>query len=222
MGWLAGAVHWVVATNWVIEVMHHYGGLAWLGAVGALVGMGLILGATWALIAGITALVPAVWRPWIFPFAWVAVDALRRFQPFQFPWNDVAAVVAHQPAMLASLPVWGASGLGWALLSCGAGFWGAARADRRPAAVALLIATVGCTISFSALAPDFEPSGAPVRVAVLQPGTTLEEKWDPGEWQEVTNRVWTLTSGRVAGGHESGLDPDPPGGRRRRRSRALA
>jgi apolipoprotein N-acyltransferase len=32
-----------------------------------------------------------------------------------------------------------------------------------------------------------------VRVAVLQPGTTLEEKWDPDEWEAIADRVWTLT-----------------------------
>ena len=31
LGWAAGTVHWVVATHWVHEVMHHYGGLPWIG-----------------------------------------------------------------------------------------------------------------------------------------------------------------------------------------------
>jgi len=208
LGWLAGTVHWVVAANWVLEVMHHYGGLPWIGAVGALVGMGLFLGVIWALVTGLVALVPPVWRIWFFPAAWVAVDALRRFQPYQFPWNDVAAVVAHQPAMLGSLPVWGASGLGWALVACGAGLWGLARRDRQPAATALLIAAVGCTVTCTALAPDFAPSGAPVRIAVLQPGTTLEEKWDPDDWQEITDRVWTLTRQAAEAGAEIVLWPE--------------
>lgn len=208
LGWVAGTVHWVVATNWVLEVMHHYGGLPWFGALGALIGMGLYLGLIWAVVAGLLAWVPAPWRIWFFPAAWIAIDGLRRFQPYQFPWNDMAAVVAHQPAVLGSLPVWGASGLGWALVACGTGMWGLARRDRRPVAAALLIATVGCAVTFTAVAPDFVPAGAAVRIAVLQPGTTLEEKWDPGEWQEITDRVWSLTRRAADAGAEVVLWPE--------------
>jgi len=193
LGWFAGTVHWVVATHWVHGVMHHYGGLPWIGAAAALVVMGVILAVSWAAVLGMAALLPPAWRLWFFPAAWVAVDALRRFQPIQFPWNDVAASVASQPFLLGSLPVWGATGLGWAMVAAGVGGWGLLRRDRRPAAAALVVAAVGFTITFAALAPGFEPSGEPLRAAVLQPGTTLEEKWDPGEWQEIADRVWTQT-----------------------------
>jgi len=208
IGWFAGTVHWVVAANWVLEVMHHYGGLPLAAAVGSLVGMAAISGLTWALTVGLAARVPAPWRIWLFPMAWVAVDALRRFQPFQFPWNEVAVVFGNLPVMLGSLPIWGASGLGWAIVALGAGLWGLARGDRRPAAVALLIAVVGCTVVFSALAPTIEPSGSSVRMAVLQPGTTLEEKWDPGEWQEIADRVWALTREAAHSGAEIVLWPE--------------
>jgi apolipoprotein N-acyltransferase len=177
--------------------MHHYGGLPWLGAAGAVLVMAAILATTWLVVVGVTALVPGPWRIWLLPAAWVAVDAVRRFHPYRFPWNDLAATVADRPALLGSLPVWGASGLGWALVAVGAGLWGLLRRDRRPAAAALLVAAVGATISATALAPGFTPSGPPVRIAVLQPGTSLEEKWDPGEWQAIADRVWTLT-GRAA------------------------
>jgi apolipoprotein N-acyltransferase len=208
LGWLAGTLHWVVATHWVTGVMHHYGGLPLLGAVASLVGMGAILGITWAVVVGLTALVPPVWRVWFLPVAWVAVDAVRRFQPFQFPWNDVAVVVAHRPALLGSLPVWGASGLGWALVACGAGLWGLSKSDRRPVSTALLIAAVGCTVTFSAVAPAFYSTGETVRVALLQPGTTLEEKWDPGEWQEIADRVWALTRSAADEGADVVLWPE--------------
>ena len=208
LGWLAGTIHWVVATHWVHEVMHHYGGLPWLGALGALFGMGLILGTLWAVVVGATALVPAPWRIWLLPAAWVAVDALRRFQPFQFPWNDIAVVLADTPALLGSLPVWGASGLAWALMAAGAGLWGAVRQDRRPAAAALVIAAVGGVVTASALAPPFEACGQPIRVAVLQPGTTLEEKWDPGKWKEISDRTWNLTRHAADAGAEVVVWPE--------------
>jgi apolipoprotein N-acyltransferase len=208
LGWLAGTVHWVLAINWVHGVMHDYGGLPWLGALGALVGLGLYLGLIWALIAGLTSWVPTPWRIWFLPVAWVAIDTLRRFQPYQFPWNDIAVVVSGQPGLMTSVPVWGASGLGWALVALGAGAWGLSRQDRRPAAAALLIAAVGSAVTLSALAPGFESSGPPVRVAVLQPGTTLEEKWDPGEWEGIVDRVWSLTRRAADAGAEVVVWPE--------------
>jgi len=208
LGWLAGTVYWMVAVNWVIGVMHHYGGLPLAGAVGALVGMGLILGVTWLLVAGLTALVAPPWRIWLFPFAWVAVDTLRRFQPFQFPWSDVALVFGDHPVLLGSLPVWGASGLGWAVVAIGTAGWGLTRSDRRPAAAALLILTVCLTIVFSVVSPSVRPSGSPIRVAVLQPGTTLEEKWDPAEWEEIADRVWALTRRAADAGAQVVLWPE--------------
>lgn len=193
LGWLAGTIYWVVATNWVLEVMHHYGGLSLIAAVGAVFGMGAYLGMIWLLIVGLSALVAPPWRIWFFPVAWVAIDALRRFQPYQFPWSDVALVFGNLPAMLGSLPVWGASGLGWAMVAIGAGLWGLTRRDLRPAAVGLLIAALGSALAFSVVAPQFGGTGRTVRMAVIQPGTTLEEKWDPAEWQEIADRVWALT-----------------------------
>ena len=96
LGWLAGTVHWLVATSWVYDVMHHYGGLAAPAAVAVLLGMAAYLGIIWALIAGVVFLVPSVWRIWFLPVVWVGIDGLRRFQPYQFPWDDVAATVATE------------------------------------------------------------------------------------------------------------------------------
>jgi len=208
LGWLAGTVYWLVTTNWVLEVMHHYGGLAFPAAVGSIVGMAGYLGLVWIPIVGFSSLVPPAWRIWFFPVVWVVIDALRRFQPYQFPWSDVALVFGNLPAMLGSLPVWGASGLGWATMAVGAGLWGLARPVGRPAAAALLIAAVGSTIVFGALAPAPAPSGPPVRVAALQPGTSLEEKWNPAEWQEIADRVWMLTRRAADAGAEIVLWPE--------------
>jgi apolipoprotein N-acyltransferase len=208
LGWVAGTVQWFVATSWVFDVMHHYGGLSVPAAVASLFGMAMYLGIVWAAIAGVVSSVPSVWRIWFFPVAWVAVDSLRRFQPFQFPWNDVAATVAGQTALLDSTAVWGASGLGWALVGLGAGCWGMLRRTHRPVSAALLITVVAATITSTALAPKPEMVGPSMRIAVLQPGTSLEEKWDPGEWQEISDQVWTMTRRAADAGAELVLWPE--------------
>jgi len=208
LGWVAGTVHWLVATSWVYDVMHHYGGLSAPAAVASAVGMAMYLGIVWAVIAGVVSWVPSVWRIWFFPVAWVAIDGLRRFQPYQFPWDDVAATVAQKTMFLYSTAVWGASGLGWALVGIGAGCWGMTRRTRRPVSAALLIAAVAATITSTALAPKPEMVGQSVRVAVLQPGTSLEEKWDPGEWQEISDRVWSMTRRAADAGADVVLWPE--------------
>jgi apolipoprotein N-acyltransferase len=45
-----------------------------------------------------------------------------------------------------------------------------------------------------AVSPRPVPAGPGVTVAVVQPGTTLEEKWDPSMGREVADRVWSMTA----------------------------
>jgi apolipoprotein N-acyltransferase len=193
LSWLAGTVHWAIASNWVVAVMHDFGGLPLLGALVCLLVMALILGFSWAVVGWLAWLVPAPWRCLQLACAWSAVEAARQLPPYLFPWNPTAAALAHLPPLLGSLPVWGATGLGWAVVAVGAGLWGVSRhASRRSGAVlagSALLAILVCTL----IAPRPEPSGETLGVAVLQPGTTLEQKWDPGQATAIAARVWQLT-----------------------------
>ena len=127
LGWLAGTVHWAVATNWVVSVMHHYGGLAEPLAVAGLVGMGAYLGLLWALAAAVAAAVPNSWRIWLFPAVWIAATVLQRFPPYGFTWTGIASAFVDWPWLMASVSVWGASGLGWCIAALAAGLWGLTR-----------------------------------------------------------------------------------------------
>jgi apolipoprotein N-acyltransferase len=200
LGWLGGTVHWAVATNWVVPVMHHYGGLPSILAVGCLVAMAAILGVLWALAAALVSLVSPARRMWLFPALWVLVQVAPRFPPFGFPWNETASALAGHPHLLRSLPVWGASGLGWALVAVGSGLWGLTRRELRRTAAAVVGVAAALAVSLSLVAPDATPAGDVVRVAVIQPGTSLEEKWDPSQWREIADRVWSLTRSAAARG----------------------
>ena len=194
IGWLAGTVFWSVSSNWVVAVMHSYGGLPQLAAVGVLFGMGAYLGILWAVAAAVTALVPGRLRIWLFPPVWVAVTVLQRFQPYGFTWNDVASAFTEWPWLMQSLPVWGATGLSWSLVAAGAGAWGVARPGSRNAG-ALALATAALALAAAvAVSPRPTSVGRGVAVAVVQPGTTLEEKWDPSMGREVADRVWGMTA----------------------------
>jgi apolipoprotein N-acyltransferase len=86
--------------------------------------------------------------------------------------------------------------------------WGMKVRSRRPLSAALIIAAVAATVTSTALAPEPVADGPTVRVAVLQPGTSLEEKWDPREWQEIADRVWTLTRRAADAGADVVLWPE--------------
>jgi len=208
LGWLAGTVFWVVTTNWVVPVMHMYGGLPPLLAVGCLVFMGAYLGLLWALAAGVASLVPPRWRIWVFPPALLSIVVLQRFPPYGFTWTGAASAFVDWPWLMASLPVWGATGLGWWAVATGAGLWGLARpATRRTGGTALIVA-FGLLAVAALAAPVPSPSGEPLTVAALQPGTSLEEKWDPSQSLEVAERVWTMTVTAAGQGADIVLWPE--------------
>lgn len=193
LGWFAGLVHWLVAVNWVVPVMHHYGGLPMIAAVASLFAMALILGTCWAIAVGMSGLVSAPLRVWLFPVAYMVLDAGRQFWPLLFPWNPPAAALAQRPTLLTSLPVWGATGLGWAILACGAGLWGLLRRRTRVQGGVSVAAAVLLTVAAGVAAPPPRGDAQGLVVAAVQPGTSLEEKWDPSEWRSIEDRLWLLT-----------------------------
>jgi len=208
LGWFAGCVHWVVVTNWVVPVMHHYGGLPRLAAIGCLVGMGAYLGLLWAIAAGVSSLVPNEWRIWLFPVAWVAATVLQRFPPYGFTWTGPAAAFVEWPWLMGSLSVWGATGLGWCVVALSSAVWGLFRpGSRRSAAAALIFSVVALSLTIvTEQAPV--PTGEPLRVAGIQPGTSLEDKWDPSQSREITERVWTMTEEAALKGADLVLWPE--------------
>ena len=208
LGWLAGTVFWALTTNWVVPVMHRYGGLAEPLAVLGLLGMGAFLGTLWAVAAGLGSWVTPAWRVWLFPAAWVALGVLQRFPPFGFTWTGPASAFVDQPWLMATLPVWGATGLAWCALSFGAGLWGLLhRGARLSGALAAAAAAGACCLTV-ALAPSPTAAGGPLTVAVIQPGTTLEEKWDPSQAREIAERVWSMTAEAAVRGADLVLWPE--------------
>ncbi len=208
LGLLAGTVFWTVSTNWVVPVMHHYGGLPRLAAIGCLVGMGAYLGLLWAIAAGLSSLVPTGWRIWLFPVTWVAVTVLQRYPPYGFTWTGPAAAFVDWPWLMDSLPVWGSTGLGWCVIAVSSAVWGLFQFGmRRSAGTALIFSVVALGLTILS-APDPVPTGEPLRVAVIQPGTSLEEKWDPSQSKEVAERVWNITADAAVRGADLVLWPE--------------
>jgi apolipoprotein N-acyltransferase len=192
-GWLAGTVHWLIATSWVYAVMHDYGGLPVVAALICLLVMAIYLGFTWAVVTWVTSKVSPVLRVWLLPLVWAAIEAARQLPPYRFPWNPTAASLAEVSLALGSLPVWGATGLGWAIIAIGAGLWGLRALPTASQRLAALALPVLLTVLFTLAAPAPVPEGQPLVVAVLQPGTTLEESWSPSNARAIADRVWHLS-----------------------------
>ncbi len=193
LGWFAGMVHWMVASHWVVDVLADFGGFPIAGAWGGLMVMGLFLGSTWIGVALLTAWFSPRLRIVAFPAVWILAEVARRYPPYLFPWNTTASCLADQPSLLPSLSVWGATGLGWALVAVGAGAWGLCRRETRRWG-GVMIGAAGLAFGVMTLAaPGPDCRGEALTVALVQPGTTMEERWDPSSWPETTERVWALS-----------------------------
>ena len=208
LGLVAGTVFWTVSTNWVVPVMHHYGGLPRLAAIGCLVGMGAYLGLLWAIAAGLSSLVPTGWRIWLFPVAWVAVTVAQRFPPYGFTWTGPAAAFVDWPWLMDSLPVWGATGLAWCVIAVSSAVWGLFQyGTRRSGGAALIFSVVALSLTILT-APDPVPTGEKLRVVAIQPGTSLDQKWDPSQAKEIADRVWNMTADAAVRGADLVLWPE--------------
>lgn len=208
IGWFGGIIHWSVTVGWVTSVLHVYGGMPWVASAGSVLLMAVILGGGWAFAAAVTATVRSSWRPWMLPVAWIVMEAGWRFQPWRFPWNPVAAAMAAWTPLLGSLPVWGAAGLGWSVLAAGAGAAATIRGPKRRVGAALVaVAVVGLVVA-SVVAPSAGTEGETVSVAMIQPGTSQSERWDPSTWRETSERVFELTAEAAASGAEIVLWPE--------------
>jgi len=198
IGWLAGTVHWLVTVSWVVDVLVGYGGLPILAGWGSLLLMAVILGSTWAVVGAVTVCAPGVWRLALLPAVWTLLEVARRLPPFLFPWNTTAAVLSGKPLLLGALPTWGATGQGWALVALGCALWGLFRSElpRRAMAFAGAVIMLQALALVAARGP--ESSADDIEVAVIQPGTSLEERWNPAAWPETAERVWRLSASVLA------------------------
>jgi len=105
-------------------------------------------------------------------------------------------------------PVWGATGLGWCVVALSSAVWGLFQfGTRRSAGAALIFSVVALGLTI-VTAPAPVATGEPLRVVAIQPGTSLEQKWDPSQSKEIADRLWSMTADAAVRGADLVLWPE--------------
>ncbi len=171
--------YWCLSIRWIAYVVTVYGGQS--GVMG-IVSLGLtaaILSPPFALLAWGTAAVAPPGRGArlaAFPVLWMAGEHLRTVFAAGFPWNLTAHALYRHPVWLQSASVWGAYGVGAAVVAVSALLASVAVTRRvRPAALAAaLVLAFGVFGAMRLARPD--EAGPALSVALLQPNLTEEDR----------------------------------------------
>ena len=184
-GALFGMAFWCASIPWISYVVTTYGGQPRAMGVVCVALLALIL-AEWPAVVGwgtVAAGPPGSGiRFAAFPVLWAATEHARSVIYGGFPWNLTGWALARRPVWIQTASVWGVYGLGFAAAAVAALL--AASALRRrlwPAGAAgafvLLVGAFGAMRL--AAAPDRAATGESLRVALIQPNLTEEDRKTP-------------------------------------------
>jgi apolipoprotein N-acyltransferase len=237
LGWLHGAVTWLVAVPWIVPTVTTFGHLpGWLGGL-ALLALAAFLGLYDFAFAALGA---RLWRRGdalslaALPGLWVALEFARGKLLTGFPWNLAAHAWIDLPGAL-PLAAWtGAFGVSALVLVPPLGLARAIATRRlRPAALGLGVPLLLLPIAARFARPPESPG--PLReIAIVQPDTPTRPVFDPQASEADYQRLLALTDevcepGRLVLWPESAAWPrDWPGDPRlaadleRRRGRGCA
>lgn len=216
LGATAGVVHYLGTIYWTGAVVETFGGLpGWVAALCALA-LALYMAAYTALACGLLGV--AVRRLGtrglaLAPFAWVAAEFARGHVLGGFPWVPLgSAVVTVLPiAQLASLiGVYGLSGFLVTLATLtGVALTCAGRTRLAAAAAAVLLLTGVSVWGASRVAEgSLTRQGTPIRLGLIQPNISQEQKWDRSRAGDIGRQFTALTRRAVADGAQAVLWPE--------------
>ena len=206
LGFVFGLGQFGVGVSWVYVAIHQFGHSA---VVVALVLTALFVALLALFPAAVGYLAARLQRrfglgaPWallaVMPASWVLGEWVRGWFLTGFPWLDLGYSQIDAP--LAGLaPVLGVYGLSWAsALSAGLLAWLALEV-RWPRGRALSAGLVALAVLWGGAAALghvewTRPTGAPVRVSLIQGDVAQETKWDPGAVAHRVN-VYAMLTGQ--------------------------
>jgi apolipoprotein N-acyltransferase len=195
-GLVFGAASFAVGVSWVYFSMHDFGNMS-PPLAGLAVALFVLFLALYPAVAGWVQARAAGVNPGlrfvvIMPAVWILLEWLRGWLFSGFPW--LALGYSQTDTALAGLAPWlGVYGVGLAAaVSAGALAWllNAPAAWKRPVAV---VAVVWIAAFAAGRTSWVEPSGGPMRVALVQGNVPLAMKWSFGARQAIVNRYIGLS-----------------------------
>jgi apolipoprotein N-acyltransferase len=191
LGWLFGVAHFATGVYWTYISTHIYGGApAWLGAL-LCITLYAYMGLYPAFALGLMARLKLWNQPagWVgVPALWLLVELARSHMPvLAFPWLSLGDVALGSPYQRLA-PLLGVEGIAavMALLAYALYRLSVLRLDAR---VAVAVAAGFVALALVPPEPTYwtQPSGAPLKIAIIQGNIKQDEKWLP-RMQELTLR----------------------------------
>lgn len=192
VGWLWGAVVWLINVPWVIPVMSKYGGLSKPVGIAIFIAMAFYVGVNGGIFAAIAQrlvarLGTAGWL--LLPVAWGAEEFFRaRYLP-SFPWNPTAVMLIDVPSLVLPVQLTGPFFVAtlFAIFPALFAWMAVARPARTRAIVASATATAIVLIwsitGWAMAQREYERIERETKdsAALLQPNVTQEQRWDPSQ-----------------------------------------
>ncbi len=196
--WIAGIVFNALMFWWIVRVPVHAMTHPWL-IFPALAALGLYLGLYFAVFGwavrffkrrlGTSILFLA-------PFVWTVSEWAKSSGPLGCPWGNLGYALAHEPAWIQIASVAGAPGLTFWIVSVNALAAGIVVARRWPSRIIcaiLAVLAVALPVRWGVERLKSPPTGPLARVALVQPNTPSELKWNPASQDSVVGSLFLGT-----------------------------
>jgi apolipoprotein N-acyltransferase len=203
IGYATGLAFFATLLYWLVGVMHRYGGLPVIAALGFLALLVAYLALFVAVFAGIIAALAARAGPAALlaaPVLWVGLEYARGHLLTGFPWGLVGYTQWRNTALLQIASIGGVHALSFLVLLANAAI--AVLVDRRAAVPWRIVAAGGCLLVIvahaagAAMLPPATPAAAPGRlleVAAIQANVAQDRKWERAEEDAIVTGLLALT-----------------------------
>lgn len=196
---LSGLSGWAaVRAGFVWGLVFHVLTLHWIRNVMA-VGPVFAIGAGVCLLMVYLSLFPALWAwlwtrcrdkgiPWAWPFAFAGIEIVRGFGQMSFPWVHVGYGFGEWPVLVQGASLVGVHGIGFLIALTAVALLECMRPGRWKVRL-VVVAGWFAWLGFGVWSLSRPESGAPLRIAVVQPSIPQTRKWDETYFRTVMDKT---------------------------------
>jgi apolipoprotein N-acyltransferase len=193
--WIAGIVFNVLMFWWIVRLPVHAMTHPWI-IWPALAALGLYLGLYFALFGWAVRFLKrrlGVSILFVAPFVWTLTEWAKSSGPLGCPWGNLGYALAREPAWIQGASLAGAPGLTFWIVSVNALVAGIVVARRWPTRIACAVLALGALILPVRWGYDrlkTAPTAPLTRVALVQPNTPSDVKWNPEAQDSVVGALF--------------------------------